>query len=1479
MSVGALLKLLLAACYLADARMKVDLAGKVAALTEAGYEQVAASKNDEAMGQYVRRFLKSNKKMIKSDDDLNGLIPWYSGVQAKQSLAQLKSELFSKPWVYDEPQPVIIPVTSVASQRDSGVQAEQSLAQLKSETEQNASANTTRANITESSKVAWMGSDAFSDLYHSVMKGAAPVADSVKDVALEQAQEAPVKSHRNVLELARAQASDVAVQYASKVGHPLVVMNDLLKMTERQRSHAFKQLSKDLVVLQFGKNLVKVLQVEQLTKLFQVMQQLHKKSPKDLQAVLTTKGIECKDCDAEQMRDEIINTFWNVAHPDDKTHTKNDKGDHSTRATADKHETKAGKNTKLDQKLERKLGSKQKELAEAHEEEEGQAAAAEAASAKNAAEEVRVKKMAAEAAAALKDADTLAAKKRVENAEAAKEVAAKNAAAQAAFNKVEEAEVKAQKAANVVAKEAKKAEEAVVDAKQARGLFARAHWALKAANVEAAAAEEAAAKNTKELAAKKVADDADAKKADQAAKKSAEAAAVAKKSADEAAAKKAVEDGAALKAKKSADAAAAKKAVEDAAALKAKKVADEAAAKKAVIDAAALKATKVADEAAAKKAVEDAAAVKAANHIAAAMKAAKEISNKKAAAQEQQKKTRHAMSLLGNKSIHDAAVNASVGLPALAVMQAVEAVGQAQKIMGNVAATAQHGVQSAIAKTTQAVENTAEVADTAVKDTIKDSKKAAHKAVKSASHVVSSVVSKLSGVSKFIWHSAESLAEKSIKTAKLKIPRTKERIHAHQKTSVQAAADVKSDHHNNLSQHHSKEKGHTVNSSAVSDQQVNHILNSSVVSGQEVAGMTDGCNWNCYLQRYPALKMTLENLVQARNHYIRVGRAAGRNCKCNSKEEERAGLQQDHPAKTNQAANVTKPAEKQQITITFMPGMLGISANWYDGGVVDRVLPDTQAGKAHVKIGWAVKAVDGAPYEELVLDRKRMGKKPYAITFEAPLEKVASATPKKLQEHDVSFKTLQQQRLRSDDKLKLKGATNSTVVVNITEDAKEEDELDQNETVDSEEDEQSEEVERETTDEEVEQREDQNEEEEEQDKEKDVDSEEDEQSEEVERETTDEEVELREDQNEEEEQDKEKDEKEDEEDEKQDEADTLTKDDAEDEETEKVEEDKVPTDEEDDDLIETQDNGEAVGEVVDLVRTPGGKLLHRIEHRLPSARVIMDKPTKVFSKLTAQLSDLRAHLDEAAAEEHVEAHHRKAEYEAALEEQRSNTSAIRSENKRIKNELMLVNGENHELREHAMELQSRSEELKNELAALQGDMTTSQEYAQLSVKASADNDSKLQILRDLEAKEEAFSEKQTHKENLQTQMMEDDSDDEDALDSLALLQVEDEPVDTLDYVRTLGANWEHLDEEEQASLEDLKAEFDKEMTHERNEQFDLIAEQESLIDRRTGALTLKKELDAAVNHLELTKSHIRDNLDELKGFLTRVGGHTVSKDV
>jgi len=49
--------------------------------------------------------------------------------------------------------------------------------------------------------------------------------------------------------------------------------------------------------------------------------------------------------------------------------------------------------------------------------------------------------------------------------------------------------------------------------------------------------------------------------------------------------------------------------------------------------------------------------------------------------------------------------------------------------------------------------------------------------------------------------------------------------------------------------------------------------------------MVKGCDWKCYVNRYPDLRnsrweMYKDNLNYARNHYIRLGHDAGKNCKC-----------------------------------------------------------------------------------------------------------------------------------------------------------------------------------------------------------------------------------------------------------------------------------------------------------------------------------------------------------------------------------------------------------------------------------------------------------------------------------------------------------------------------------------------------------------------------------------------------------------------
>jgi len=76
---------------------------------------------------------------------------------------------------------------------------------------------------------------------------------------------------------------------------------------------------------------------------------------------------------------------------------------------------------------------------------------------------------------------------------------------------------------------------------------------------------------------------------------------------------------------------------------------------------------------------------------------------------------------------------------------------------------------------------------------------------------------------------------------------------------------------------------------------VGYKRNDAVGGGEGVVGYkvkaeeADDCDWGCYLYRYPELNINLKgNLNEARNHWYNSGRAAGRNCKCDSQEADTA---------------------------------------------------------------------------------------------------------------------------------------------------------------------------------------------------------------------------------------------------------------------------------------------------------------------------------------------------------------------------------------------------------------------------------------------------------------------------------------------------------------------------------------------------------------------------------------------------------------
>merc|ERR1719329_460040 len=68
------------------AHHRADGRGGYAPLTEAGYQQVAVLKSDEEMAKFIRRFLELHGKVVGSDGDLTGFVPFYSGTETVQTL-------------------------------------------------------------------------------------------------------------------------------------------------------------------------------------------------------------------------------------------------------------------------------------------------------------------------------------------------------------------------------------------------------------------------------------------------------------------------------------------------------------------------------------------------------------------------------------------------------------------------------------------------------------------------------------------------------------------------------------------------------------------------------------------------------------------------------------------------------------------------------------------------------------------------------------------------------------------------------------------------------------------------------------------------------------------------------------------------------------------------------------------------------------------------------------------------------------------------------------------------------------------------------------------------------------------------------------------------------------------------------------------------------------------------------------------------
>lgn len=85
-------------------------------------------------------------------------------------------------------------------------------------------------------------------------------------------------------------------------------------------------------------------------------------------------------------------------------------------------------------------------------------------------------------------------------------------------------------------------------------------------------------------------------------------------------------------------------------------------------------------------------------------------------------------------------------------------------------------------------------------------------------------------------------------------------------------------------------------------------------------------------------------------------------------------------AQTQSSSNLSQVREASEVTLTLMPGSLGVKANW-NSGRISFVDPNSQGQRKGILAGWTIGNVNGQPYSEQLLDSVISGTDEYRVTF------------------------------------------------------------------------------------------------------------------------------------------------------------------------------------------------------------------------------------------------------------------------------------------------------------------------------------------------------------------------------------------------------------------------------------------------------------------------------------------------------------------
>lgn len=261
---------------------------------------------------------------------------------------------------------------------------------------------------------------------------------------------------------------------------------------------------------------------------------------------------------------------------------------------------------------------------------------------------------------------------------------------------------------------------------------------------------------------------------------------------------------------------------------------------------------------------------------------------------------------------------------------------------------------------------------------------------------------------------------------------------------------------------------------------------------------------------------------------------------------------------------------------------------------------------------------------------------------------------------------------------------------------------------------------------------------------------------------------------------------------------------------------------------------------------------------------LSSRPEEVFNQMGKQVGTLEDEMNKIHAQNMESIANQQQTYEAKLVEQRKQNSDLRSANEATSEEINKLTATNRQLWQRGKDLQNENDRQRQVVQGMQEKIRDAEEFAALQMKELADVDHPDEaVLQELDNLDSTHHSDESHKQNM-------DKIAELGKAKLSMIAV-DGKSDPRSILKVMEDGITHMQEEQRASEEKLKAIFAKKFEAEAVDHKQLTDESARLSTKKSVLTDMFTRLSAAVKRLEDVKAGLNRAIISLGSYSKKIG--------